>query len=115
MRSLRASVSSFSSATRFSSTTWRMAARAAPSSLTSTTFFVVRRLSTVSAIRSAICSRLGIAGLAYRRPRNESRKGGGNHEPHAGAVTGLAYGGDGAAVGVDQRLHDGEAEAGAAG
>src|SRR5712691_9329962 len=114
MRSLRASVSSFSSATRFSSTTCRMAARAAPSSLTSMTFLRVRRLRTASAIRSATCSRLGIAGIAYRRPRNESRNGG-DEERYARAVAGFTFEIDGPAVSVDERLHDREAETRAAG
>src|SRR5207244_5551125 len=91
-----------------STRTCRTAVRAAASSLTSTTFRTVRRLTMASAIRAAISSRRGIP-LEPTRPRRGESRNGGQGEGHARA------GADGAldpyrAVSVDERLDDGEPE-----
>src|SRR5207245_5533156 len=97
-----------------STRTWRTTPRAPASSLISTTFLVVRRLTMASAIRSAtISSRRGIRTHTTRPRRGESRNGR-QREGHARAGVARALDVDHAAVSLDQRLDDGEPETGAA-
>src|SRR5437867_1291699 len=116
MRSLRASASSCSSAVRLSSTTWRIAARAALSSLISAIFRTVRRFTTASAMRSATAAWRDIPAYPTRGRRRVSRNGpverGQNHG-HARADDRRALDADRAAVGFDERFHDGEPDTGA--
>src|SRR3989449_10713433 len=97
-----------------STRTWRTTPRAPASSLISTIFLVVRRLTMASAIRSAtISSRRGIRTHTTRPRRGESRNGR-QAERHARAGVARALDVDHAAVSLDQRLDDGEPEPGAA-
>src|SRR2546428_606711 len=97
-----------------STRTWRTTPRAPASSLISTTFLVVRRLTMASAIRSAtISSRRGIRTHTTRPRRGESRNAR-QRERHARAGVARALDVDHAAVSLDQRLDDGEPETGAA-
>src|SRR2546428_14172128 len=97
-----------------STRTWRTTPRAPASSLISTTFLVVRRLTMASAIRSAtISSRRGIRTHTTRPRRGESRNGR-QREGHARAGVARALDVDHAAVSLDQRLDDAEPETGAA-
>src|SRR3989454_6952922 len=97
-----------------STRTWRTTPRAPASSLISTIFLVVRRLTMASAIRSAtISSRRGIPTHTTRPRRGESRNGR-QAERHARAGVARALDVDHAAVSLDQRLDDGEPEPGAA-
>src|SRR2546425_9181191 len=92
-----------------STRTCRTAVRAAASSLTSTTFRTVRRLTMASAIRAAISSRRGIP-LEPTRPRRGESRNGRQGEGHARAGADGALDTDRAAVRVDERLDDGEPE-----
>src|SRR5216117_2160670 len=92
-----------------STRTCRTAVRAAASSLSSTTFRTVRRLTMASAIRAAISSRRGIP-LEPTRPRRGESRNGGQGEGHARAGADGALDTDRAAVRVDERLDDGEPE-----
>src|SRR5437899_510784 len=89
-----------------STRTWRTTPRAPASSLISTTFLVVRRLTMASAIRSAtISSRRGIRTHTTRPRRGESRNGQ-QREGHARAGVARALDVDHAAVSRDERgLH----------
>src|SRR5439155_1260960 len=106
MRSLRASASSCSSAVRLSSTTWRIAARAALSSLISAIFRTVRRFTTASAMRSATAAWRDIPAYPTRGRRGVSRNGplerGENHGD-ARADDRRALDVNRAAVGLDRR------------
>src|SRR5207247_8196606 len=100
-------------AAMLSTRTWRTAARAAASSLSSTIFRTVRRLTIASAIRPAISSRRGIRTEPTRPRRGESRNG--RHgDRHARADAARALDVDRAAVSLDERFDDREPEAGAA-
>src|SRR5256712_8265317 len=116
MRSLRASASSCSSAARLSTTTWRIAARSALSSLISAIFRTVRRFTTASAMRSATAAWRDILAYPTRGRRGVSRNGplerGENHGD-ARADDRRALDVNRAAVGLDQRFDDGEPDAGA--
>src|SRR2546428_910104 len=92
-----------------STRTCRPAVRAAASSLTSTPFRTVRRLTMARAIRPAIPSRRGIP-LEPTRPRRGESRNGRQGEGHARAGADGALDTDRAAVRVDERLDDGEPE-----
>src|SRR5881396_2448832 len=89
------------------------AARAAASSLTSTTFGTIRRFRMASAIRAAISSRRGIPIEPTRRRRGESRNGR-QGKRHARADVQRALDSDRPAVRLDERLDEGEPETSAA-
>src|SRR2546422_5558806 len=87
-----------------------MAARAAGSSLMSMILRVVSRLTTASAIRSAISSRRGIPEESTSARRGVSRKRG-QRDRHPGARAGSRVGTDAATVRLHERFHHREPEA----
>src|SRR5690349_3692589 len=89
-----------------------MAARAAGSSLISMTLRVVSRLTTASAMRSAISSRRGIPRESTSVQRGVSRKRR-QHDGHACAFAGCRVRTHRTAVGFDQRFYDRQTETGA--
>src|SRR4029453_15151352 len=96
--------------------TWRMAARAVFSSLISATFRTVRRLTTALAMRSATAAWRGITRSAYTRAArgvNNGRLVTREQHGHTCAERRRAVDAHRAAVSFDERLHDGQAEAGA--